>query len=147
MACKTSFRSCVGSIIYIVGSRFSVGEPRPDVRGTPNSVFGRDSILSVANCWFCLKNYQFALIREGRRRAGLTQRQLLPPIILYGVCTSTISSATCAKRSASPVIKQFASVLRVEADVLYFGAGRLPDDILYGEVSEEQVSPDRCNVF
>jgi hypothetical protein len=36
-------------------------------------------------------------------------------------------------------IKQFANVLRLQADLLYFAAGRLTDDIPRTGVSEEQI--------
>jgi hypothetical protein len=42
------------------------------------------------------------------------------------------------KPPRNSVIEQFAKVLRVEADLLYFAARRLPEDNLHTGVSEEQ---------
>jgi hypothetical protein len=53
------------------------------------------------------------------------------------------------KPPRNSVIERFAKVLRVEADLLYFAARRLPEDNLHMGVSEEQALaafrvPGRC---
>ena len=84
------------------------------------------------------------LIAEGRKRARLTQRELAARIKVEDgrpISAPYLNDLehNLRKPPRGHLIEQFARHLDIEADVLYFAAGRVPNDIRPESASEDQV--------
>ena len=84
------------------------------------------------------------LIAEGRKRAKLTQRELAARIRVEDgrpISPPYLNDLehNLRKPPRGHLIEQFARHLDIEADLLYFAAGRVPSDIHPGSASEDQV--------
>jgi transcriptional regulator with XRE-family HTH domain len=84
------------------------------------------------------------LIAEGRKRAKLTQRELAARIKVEDgrpISAPYLNDLehNLRKPPRGHLIEQFARHLDIEADLLYFAAGRVPRDIHPASASEDQV--------
>lgn len=84
------------------------------------------------------------LIAEGRKRAKLTQRELAARIKVEDgrpISPPYLNDLehNLRKPPRGHLIEQFAQYLNIEADLLYFAAGRVPRDIHPGSASEDRV--------
>jgi transcriptional regulator with XRE-family HTH domain len=84
------------------------------------------------------------MIADGRKRAGLTQREMAARITMEdGKPISAPYLNDLEHNLRHPprahLIDQFASELNLEADLLYFAASRLTPDIEPMDASEDQV--------
>lgn len=84
------------------------------------------------------------IISTGRKRAGLTQRELAARILKEDgtpISPPYLNDIERDRRNApSPhLLKQFAEILRLSYDYLLFLAGDLPDDLRNGTYAPEDV--------
>jgi len=84
------------------------------------------------------------VIAEGRKKAGLTQRELAARIkteqgkpISFPYVNDLEHNLRYPPRGH--LLEEFARVLKLDPDLLYFLAGKLPGDIVPAKASEEQV--------
>jgi len=84
------------------------------------------------------------LIAEGRKGVKLTQRELSARIKMEDgrpISAPYLNDLEHNQRKPprGHLIEQFARALKMEADLLYFAAGRMPSDIQSSSASEDEV--------